>query len=266
MGNDEVGKRLRSKRLIGRLWRNLPRSSDRRVVLIYHSVGAGPAACPEAIFLAQMAWLAEHAKVVSLDEIVNDPGSAGLRVALTFDDGYRRLHRAAAAIVRKYAFPATVFLNTGRVGEVVPVRSDPSIGHYPGEEFLLWKEVAELVKGGWTIGSHGIDHYDLTTVSGPEIERQVMESKVEIETRLGRPCRHFAYTWGRHNETVRTVISNCGYSSAVAAHHEPLSARDDIFALPRLDIRRDYNLADFAAVVRGEWDFLGLFHKLKSVT
>lgn len=242
----------------------MPRIIDRRVVLIYHAVGSGPASAPEAMFRGQMAWLAEHADVEPLVDLVANSGKGGLRVALTFDDGYRSLYRLVAPVLETYSFPATVYLNSGWIGEDAPLPSDASLGHYPDEEFLLWKEVSELAEAGWTIGSHGIEHYDLTTLSGQEIGRQVVESKCEIESRLGRPCRHFAYTWGRHNGTVRKAIRDGGYSTAVAAHHEPLSDRDDIYALPRLDIRRDYDLADFAAVVRGEWDYLGLFHKLKS--
>lgn len=262
---DTSNRRLRCKRLIGRFWRRLPRIVDRRVVLIYHSVGSGPASAPEAMFRNQMAWLAEHADVATLDELVKNPGKGGLRVALTFDDGYRSLCRVVAPVLRAYSFPATVYLNTGWIAEETPRCSDASLGHYPDEEFLIWKEVAELAGAGWEVGSHGIEHYDLTALPVPEVERQIMESKGDIEARLGRPCRHFAYTWGLHNENVRERLRSSGYRFAVAAHHAPLSDKSDLFALPRVDIRRDYNLDDFTALVRGEWDFLGLLHKLRGM-
>lgn len=264
MGDNDYGcNRLSYKRLLGRLWGHLPGRLDRRVVLIYHAVGIGPAAASEATFRRQMAWLAEHAAVEPLEDLLANSGKGGLRVALTFDDGYRSLYHVVAPILEKYSFPATAYLTTGWIGEASARISDASLGHYPAEEFLIWKEVAELAEAGWCIGSHGIEHYDLTSLSVSEIETQVSESKTKIEKRLGIPCRNFAYTWGRHNETVRNVIRDSGYSAAVAAHHEPLSVRSELFAVPRLDIRREYTLADFAAIVRGEWDYLGLFHKLK---
>lgn len=260
-----MNSRLHWKRTIGRFWGLLPEKADRRVVLIYHAVGSGPASGSKAMFRGQMEWLAEHASVEPLHELLGNPGKGGLRVALTFDDGYRSLFQVVAPILKSCSFPATVYLNTGWMAEVDPRFSDSSLGHYPGEEFLLWEEVAELAGMGWTIGSHGVGHYDLTAVAAAELEKEVTESKGEIEARLGMPCRHYAYTWGRHNKAVREALHRAGYCSAVAAHHEPLSTGNDPFALPRLDIRREYNLADFVSVVRGEWDYLGLIHKLKGL-
>ena len=33
--------------------------------------------------------------------------------------------------------------------------------------------------------------------------------------------------------------------------------------IPRVDIRRDYNLDDFEAILSGDWDYLGKYQRLK---
>lgn len=216
------------------------------------------------MFQQQMAWLSEFAAVMPLDELLVDTGNdKGLKVSLTFDDGYRSLYSVVAPILRTYRFPATVYINTGWIAEETPKPSDPQLGHYPGEEFLLWKDVLELAEQRWTIGSHGSEHLDLTKLTGSEVDLQVSMSKKTIETRLARSCRHFAYTWGRHDETARSALKNTGYVYAVAAHHEVLSRSDDLFALPRMDVRKDYTMKDFQAVLSGAWDYLGILHRLK---
>jgi peptidoglycan/xylan/chitin deacetylase (PgdA/CDA1 family) len=254
---------VRLKRLLGRAWGFLPTPPNRRMILIYHAVGDGPLAMPEVLFWRQMDWLKEHATVESLDSLLENRQGGGLRVALTFDDGYRCLHRHVAPILEERGFPATVYLNTAHIGDAEPCRSDETRGHYPGEEFLLWKEVGELQEKGWTIGSHGVEHIDLTTLPPDEVEFQAAHSKREIEQRLGETCRHYSYTWGRCNPAVQEKLDGAGYLYAVAGHHAPVGSDSNCLALPRIDIRREYTLNDFIAVVSGRWDYLGLVQRMR---
>jgi hypothetical protein len=44
--------------------------------------------------------------------------------------------------------------------------------------------------------------------------------------------------------------------------HGPPTSNSDPYALPRIDVRDEYELRDFADVVTGRWDFLGLKQRL----
>lgn len=255
------------KRRMGRLFACIPRhrADSRGEILIYHSVGGGPMSTFGDAFEKQMAWLAKHAEVVSLDDIVSEvhstvPGK--LRVALTFDDGYRTLHDVVAPLLSRYGFSATVYLNIAHIGDNVHEKSDPGQGHYPKEQFMIWSEIESLKAQHWTIGSHGLRHLDLTKQPETVVVEQLTGSKGEIESRFGETCGHFSYTWGRHNSMVRKCVAEAGYASAVAGHHAPLSKKDDLLALPRLDIRQEYELEDFIAVLRGDWDYLEFIQKI----
>ena len=186
-----------------------------------------------------------------------------IRVALTFDDGYRTLHDVVAPLLSQYGYPATVYLNTGEIREHEHQPSSTGQGHYPAEEFMLWSEVEDLLRQQWTIGSHGLRHLDLTVQPETIITEQLIGSKREISTRLGQECRHFSYTWGRHNSQVRRLVAEAGYYRAVACQHAALAKTDDPLMLPRLDVRREYELQDFAALVRGNWDYLALIQKIR---
>jgi len=50
--------------------------------------------------------------------------------------------------------------------------------------------------------------------------------------------------------------------SAVSGLHGPVLPASDRYALPRIDIRAEYELRDFADVVSGRWDYLGLKQRL----
>ena len=260
-----INNRLVWKKFLGQIYGCLPRNKTRRVILSYHSVGSGPLSMPVEKFQAQINWLQEHAVVEDIDTLVQNPGNSGLRVALTFDDGYRSLYTIVAPILLSKRFSATAYINTGWMGEQKANLSDEALGYYPGEEFLLWKEVGELKDSSWIIGSHGVEHLDFTHLSLTEINQQLIESKQQIESKLRICCKHFSYPWGRHNQIVRSAVFDSGYQFATAAHHAPLQKRGNKFCLPRLNIRREYELEDFVFVLSGGWDYFVWLNRVRKI-
>ena len=96
----------------------IPPARPRHVILIYHSITELPPAITAARFKQQLTWLADHARLLSLEDLLSSPGDAAndeLRVALTFDDGYVSLHDVVAPLLEGRA-GATVYLNTGKIG------------------------------------------------------------------------------------------------------------------------------------------------------
>ena len=211
-----------------------------------------------------MAWLGEHVAVSTLDGLIAGRSREHIEVAITFDDGYGCLVDEALPILADLGLTATVYLNTGWMADWERRPSDPMLGHYPGEQFMRWSDVERLAKAGWTIGSHGVEHLDLTLTPTAVTDRELVESRQTIEARLGLPCRHFSYTWGHHSPALRVRVAAAGYRYAVAGHHVPLRAGDDPLALPRINIDHRYSLADFHAIVRGDWDYLGWVQRARA--
>jgi hypothetical protein len=54
------------------------------------------------------------------------------------------------------------------------------------------------------------------------------------------------------------------YQYALSCEHAPLHEGFDRWAVPRLNISKDYSLDDFAAVVAGDWDYLSWVQKLQA--
>lgn len=253
------------KRWIGKLYPT-PRHSGRKVILIYHAVGKGPEALPSEKFQQHVKWLQEYCEVVSLNTLLTHPNTGKkIQVALTFDDGYESIYRLAFPLLLAAKMPATVYLNTGWISESTMHRkiSDANLGHTAGEYFLTWPEVTELANQNWEIGSHGVDHLNLTQQPLEVIHSELLHSKQQIESHLQRSCQHFCYTWGRHHQLLKNAVSDLGYQFAVAAHHAPVTAQEDRFALPRLHAANEYTMTDFKNIVLGKWDFLGMIHRMK---
>jgi peptidoglycan/xylan/chitin deacetylase (PgdA/CDA1 family) len=255
--------RLQWKRRIGRAWGRLNQGRARRVILLYHAAGEGPWAIRPDAFREQMRWLADHGRICPLGELLSMPDAGELQVAVTFDDGYRCLRDEAMPILSEVGASATVYLNSGWIGDSDARASESSLGHYPDEEFLTWDKVQVLRDNGWTIGSHGLDHLDLTAEREDVVRLQLVDSKDAIEQRIGQPCEHFAYAWGRYSAFLQAEVQAAGYRTAVAGLHGPLRAASDRYALPRINIGPDYSFEDFVAVVRGDWDYLGLYQRAR---
>lgn len=244
---------------------SLPKK-PRKIILIYHAVGGGPWSISTGIFQKQIKWLAKYCTILPLTELLtNSLNDQKIQVALTFDDGYACLYDTVLPILSAAKAVGTVYLNTGWIDHESRKASCPELGHYPGEHFLTWDEVKILDKAGWEIGSHGVEHIDLTRQQSDVIEKELRFSKSVIEYQLKKPCEHFAYTFGRHDKYVRNVVRQVGYRYAAAAHHQPLSIVDDKVALPRLNIELGYSMEDFQNLVLGRWDFMGHIHCLKKL-
>jgi peptidoglycan/xylan/chitin deacetylase (PgdA/CDA1 family) len=177
---------------------------DRRpglFVLIYHRVGAGMGQemdVAEDLFRTQMRLLARRFEPVTLEEgagrlASGDPLPRDL-VAVTFDDGYRDVHRRAWPILSALRVPATLFLATAFLeGEIrAPIRRGRDAGEEPLP--LAWDEVREMVASGLvSVGSHSHTHRDFDALTPGEAAEEVRRSKAILEDRLGRPVESFAY-------------------------------------------------------------------------
>lgn len=248
--------RLEFKRKLARLATAIRHKDNlNSCVLLYHSIGGGPDSTGIGAFREQISLISRIAKIVDLAEALMP--EARESVAITFDDGYASVATNAARILSEYGATATVYVNTGWIGRDRSIMSRWELGHYRDEPFLTWDAIVRLLGSGWRIGSHGVDHVDLTRIDKTGMRNQLERSRATIEAATGVACRHFAYTWGRHNARIRAAVSEAGYQFAAAGHHSSLAAKYDLFAIPRINVCNDWTLDDLRAVIRGDWDYLG---------
>jgi peptidoglycan/xylan/chitin deacetylase (PgdA/CDA1 family) len=209
------------------------------VILTYHSISDGdsPLKISPALFAEQMEWLVgkHDIRVLSLELLLQERQlvPAGETVVLTFDDGYADFYTHAAPILRKHQLPATVFLPTGYLGRSNAWPGQPA---WVKEEPLLnWGQVKELAQAGIHFGSHTVRHPDLTTLSPEQVERELAESKHEIEQRAGRPVETFCYPYGKWTSAVRDATRR-HYRSACSTLVGTVRKTSDQHLLPRVDV------------------------------
>jgi peptidoglycan/xylan/chitin deacetylase (PgdA/CDA1 family) len=198
-------------------------------VLMYHSVSPDRkdllTVSPKT-FERQMAFLKSCGyRVLSLEQAaqaMRQRRNEGKALAVTFDDGNEDNYTFAFPVLRKYGFPATIFLIYSKVGT-------------PG--FLTWDEIREMAASGLiAFGSHSIHHIPLTHLGGQELQDEVAGSKRLLEEKLGKKVDLFAYPVGNFDARTRAAVRDAGYLAAAATNPGRGAADDDPFIIKRLRI------------------------------
>ena len=145
-------------------------------------------------------------------------------VVLTFDDNYQGFYDNAYPTLKKFQFPATMFVHTNFVG----VKKDD----HPKMD---WVTLQKLDKEGLvTIGSHTLSHpVDIRKLNPDEQERELSGSKKILEEKLGHAVPYLAYPDGCQDKTTRDIARRVGYTLAVTVDQGPAEESPDIRALNR---------------------------------
>lgn len=257
------------KRQIGRFWsvlRTLMSASNRprTCVLLYHSLGDNQHSLPVRVFERQMRFMAEQVNVVPLAALLRgDLAPDRINCAITWDDGYESVHEFALPILRKYRLPATVYVTTGLIGEGNAIMSDRDKGVFPGLPMLTWEQIRNLQDNAFDIGAHLVHHLNLTALTREQALVELSSSKSAVELHTRKPCLDFAYPWGLANRRCSEWVRQAGYRSASTTLHAPVPAKLDAMLLPRMTVAQSYDADDFEALLRGDWDYLGILHRAR---
>jgi peptidoglycan/xylan/chitin deacetylase (PgdA/CDA1 family) len=163
-----------------------------------------------------------------------------MKIALTFDDGFKE-HLKIARFLARRGIRATFFVITG-------------LRMFMGRELLSPSEIIEIASLGHEIGSHTVTHIDMTHTPEDVMLKELVESKKFLSELLGYEVNSFAYPYGPHSDTaarlakqiyrvVRTtyVGSAKGYRlfdkhGCLVAFNLRLSNLYEVFRLREIDI------------------------------
>lgn len=208
-------------------------------VLTYHSVdGSGsPVSVTPASFRRQMGWLARRGyQTVTMSDVADALAAGRLpdrAVAITFDDAYQNVIRDAVPVLHAYRFRVTVFVPTARVGR------DNAWGNtrIPRLAIASWPEIAEAVALGVVeVGGHTRSHPRLGQIPVEEARAEIVDSRREIEDRLGVPAQSFCYPYGDVTPAVCALVAGAGYRTACTTRWGHVCLGDDPFTLRRIRV------------------------------
>ncbi|MDH4273552.1 MAG: polysaccharide deacetylase family protein [Gammaproteobacteria bacterium] len=216
-------------------------------ILCYHRFGngGGKMSVSAEAFAAQLAYLRQnHYTVVALDNLLEFlEGKRTLpdrSVVITIDDGYRSTFEIAYPLLKKFAFPATVFLYTDFVG---------------ASDALSWPQMKEMVDSGFIlIQPHTKTHTNLAVQYAHEtpeaylkrIESEIDQSGDLISQRLGVKSSIFAYPYGDTNEKVVQLLQRNHYALAVTVQAGTNTPFAPPYMLKRTMVYGDQDIQEFS--------------------
>jgi peptidoglycan/xylan/chitin deacetylase (PgdA/CDA1 family) len=107
---------------------------------------------------------------------------------------------------------------------------------FPRRALLSTHQLRLLADEGVSIGSHTCAHVRLTDIALEMAEKEIMDSKHELEDMLSQEVVHFAYPYGLFNQAVRDMVVRAGYRSACSTRSGFNRPGEDPFLIRRIDI------------------------------
>jgi peptidoglycan/xylan/chitin deacetylase (PgdA/CDA1 family) len=216
-------------------------------ILMYHVIGTPPPGAPfpdlyvgRDDFALQLAWLHAHGyHAVSLRRVYDfwKRGDAlpPRPIVLTFDDGYRQDFTAARPLLAQRHWPGVLNLAVRNLLD--------------GK--LTVRQIRMMIRQGWEVDAHTINHVDLTTLGASALRHEVAGSRAWIRRRFHVPVDFFCYPSGRYDARVLAAVRAAGFLGATIEGAGEASPRDGLFTLPRIRVDRSDGVRGLAAKLGG---------------
>jgi peptidoglycan/xylan/chitin deacetylase (PgdA/CDA1 family) len=155
-------------------------------------------------------------------------------IVLTFDDGNRSDFVHALPLLVNKGFSATFFIGASRIGSKGGL-----------EEGMI----GDIVSAGMEIGSHGLSHQYLPSLSDEEERVECARSKQILGELSGCEVRFFALPGGRFKSRTIRALRNTGYSAVCTSKYGYNSSMPS-FLLKRFPVHQGTSRAVFHAMLR----------------
>ncbi len=204
-------------------------------ILLFHHIAVSPIGSryyvPPDKFEAEMKllhdWGYQTITTSQLIQAITQGASLPPRpVLITFDDGNADNYTNAFPIMQKYGFTGVLYV-------VVQFMNQPN--------YLTTTQILEMAKAGWEVGSHSETHRSL--LGSPEIQRyEIVQSRQDLEERLGLPILTFAYPFGGEDSGAGDYVHFAGYIAGMGASgFSWQQGTGNLFVLQRCEIKGSEN-------------------------
>lgn len=143
-------------------------------------------------------------------------------VILTIDDGYSSFYDNGWPLLKKYGFPATIFIQTETIG---------------GGDYMSWQQIKEVQKAGIEIGNHSHSHAYFLNM--PEEDRSkafaedVEKASQLFRKHLGEAPGGFVYPFGEYTAEMENILEEKGFDAALVQQSGVFSEQSNPYAIPR---------------------------------
>ncbi|UEG50733.1 polysaccharide deacetylase family protein [Ferruginibacter lapsinanis] len=206
-------------------------------------------------FERQLKYLKNYGEFISIDkacELINGREPIdGRFFCVSFDDGFYNCYSNMMEITSHLDIPVIIYLPTNSIG--LDINNEADIEELKKNNlknpkiisFLNWDNCKEMLSQKISFGSHTCNHANLSKLNYQEIEKELRESKLMIESKLNINCDHFACPWGRtgidfNPEITTEIAKKTGYTSFATTNRGKMQKGDNLYL-----IKRDHIIANW---------------------
>jgi peptidoglycan/xylan/chitin deacetylase (PgdA/CDA1 family) len=180
----------------------------------------------------RVGWL--ETDTYSLVQLAPSGFDSGM-VSITFDDGWRSIYTNALPLMKKYDVVSTQYLVSGFHGTL--------------DEYMTPRQVYQFKQAGHEIGSHTMDHADLTKLSDKDLAKEIETSKKGLD-KCFQNVTSFAPPFGSSNgHTLEAVKQAYATSRSTETGFNSPDAINP-YQLKVQNVRRDTPPAQVAAWIQ----------------
>lgn len=204
----------------------------------YHSVSLTE-------FEKQITALAKNYRFISLAEVLEyiegNKIITAPSICITFDDGYQSI-LYVQKLLKKFSITPTVFVLT-----------DPeNVNRSELEnelQLLTEKEIKELQKAGWEIGSHTATHPNLKTLNKMQLKKEITTSKNAIEKITGVECQYIAYPKGKYSNKALEIVEKSNYVMGLSMDDDIITSNSPVLTVPRIGVNGSHSVTELLAAL-----------------
>ncbi|MCK5505541.1 MAG: polysaccharide deacetylase family protein [Thermodesulfovibrionia bacterium] len=100
---------------------------------------------------------------------------------------------------------------------------------------LNWQQIQEMSSFGIAFGCHTSSHPFLDDIPESVAYQEIIDSKREIESKIGKQIDLFAFPSGKFNHKIISMLKECGFRAAVTTKIGRNGCDTDFFQLNRKD-------------------------------
>jgi peptidoglycan/xylan/chitin deacetylase (PgdA/CDA1 family) len=149
-------------------------------------------------------------------------------VVLTFDDNTLGLYRHLFPMLKRYRWPAVIFVHTDYVGKPT------------GKEHCTWDQLREMERSGLVKAyPHTASHpQDMRRSSDRQLQRELVHARQVMERELGGERRFFAYSNGFYDERTARAVWKAGYRLGITEDYGPAQRSPNLMMVRRYSMHK----------------------------
>lgn len=172
---------------------------------------------------------------ISIDNIQNSKiinHKSNRWVCITLDDGYHDNYTFAYPLFKHMGIPFVVYVTTGFID------NQREMWWYPGEQLGIGTDELKKMAADslCTIGAHTVSHPKLATIPSNIQQKEIEQSKLQLESLLGTPIEHFSFPHGSYNNDTLKICRRLGFKTAVTTNGRTVRTDYSPLQLDRINI------------------------------